>query len=1583
MEIYGFSPFSFQDTESWKNSAFAACRGCKTYPVEEVGADGSIVTREVPVGLVLKGVMAQYRSLLWTQFVADAATTTKDRESFDFWLFCRRAEAAQERAFLARKTKRAKKAAALDAEGIIDRTYKGRSYKVSTRGLSWKSVRAAQKAAKRAAKNFGFTISVNPFSALPSEGKDFTAGETPANTAALPQICWADRKAAMKSTSPVDVESLPFLGLLPESPRLRNEGLLSLLRAKIAALAASRDKLVPISKRVVKTPKQVSEVEISEEDVPIVGCIINGKVGVPRNPIIKRLLPTKKLLRTRVVVPFQPRLLCSARHVHDMEHLKDENRWTIYPSIIKVSSKAAYATAARLKLVPDFASAFDRVRAFSTHLLDIEGEVQRLESQHHPAPRKTVVARVFKFFFEEYALAHDEAESRARAQREERRREHLSFLCGLRRAASDRLNLERSRLREALLVAQQRSEELRRSMEEGPVPQILYKPEWHVTERACEHAANLTSEHPCEREMLQQRYRSSYANTISCPDSYAAKRYLKATDAHFERIFGYAVHRGTRTETVTQVAESPPPIITAPVGRMVGGNPPTESPGAAAVRAAMQRAVERNRPGPGESSAMPARAPLLSHRGQYYARSLSDRYNNIFSRTNAYNLMRETDVPIMEFTFGQQQDIAIPLSSRFGNHPSLHIGELEIAVQSAVLSGVDTAMAIMVSDASHDRLEEGFLSLTILRLGAGWMRHTIPIGITVFPTDPLVDRLLRLSVLTGGSPMADGRQVARLHYGLLGQAYTGAGEQRLTQYATRRINVRQTHVTQFLEGNHIHIARSEDRQQPLPHMNLEYRPLSGSTRYVARPGGYRAVEGGRQSVDITQNFIAMPTHLTRSATSREIDILGPANPNTATVSSGGRTTTTPTGGTLDDNKEIPVGVEMEMEEEERRRPHGSAVHRGFTEFSERNENVIEHLYVPSMHGLSLKEDIHLFTENLAIPSTADFCKELARYNVLAKATSFRSASYYSRLLSGVAILRPHFKFIFRLVTPILESIPLLVVWDDLSELTTKVSRLSAAFQVIDSDHTRAAVYEVRPSGPTDLLTPAKSNYGMGGDLVIFSGGYGSSSLTSALRLKIEASLLKDSQLGSGEISIPQGPSSMLSFSYLNEIDLGDIDLHCFLGSCKYSGTSPVGGRKYISVCPAAGLVHNKGKAAYLGLTASLFSMYNFWKGSYILKVDVLSKGSCAGAISIYVPPPGTSADHYTQSQLDTLPRYELPWRGTGTARFEVENFSWVGWHITKPQRYTTNEDWFSLNSGLVVVLNQPPTTRTGGSSDIRVIFRIVKFKNLTLKERSTTCDIFTGIKDSEYTHPLVDVLDENISAPASVSTDPEGETGTSSSVQTAAPLISKNFGAYYAYLLGGASAGKRWHSYVLPITMGHHRSEIGRTKTGYLNEQLDDTVRIRYSLRNPLHILCSAGAYYATDLLFTLVVDGDFTAERAYAQLGLIQTPLMEYYEGYSTDRTLTSEGGSVNQLGVGKSYIQLLVPRRNYRARSVTTDTAALFIETIGSLTVRFTVSDKIKGVHLFVEAAGPIDVDGYGRGADIGFTESFVLMPALRTAA
>ncbi|BAH56591.1 polyprotein [Navel orange infectious mottling virus] len=1576
MEIYGFSPLSFQDTESWKNSAFAACRGCKTYPIEEVGADGLVTVREVPVGLMLKGVMAQYRSLLWTQFVADSATTTVDRKSFDFWLFCRRAEVAALRAFEARKKKRAAKAAALDAEGIIDRSYKGRSYKVSTRGLSWKSVRDAQKAARRAAKNFGFSICENSFSVLPSEGSKVTAGETPAASVVLPQICWADRKAALKSTSPVDVESLPFLGLLPESPRLRNAGLLSSLRAKIAILTASRDKQVPVPKRVVKTPKQDSVVESFEEATSVVGCIINGQMGVPKNPIIQRLLPQKRVFRSRIITPFRSQQLCSSRHKYDIAHQNDEKRWIIYPSIIEISSRAAYETAARLGLLPDCAQALERVRAFSSHHLDIEREVRRLELEEHPAPRKSVIAKVFKFFLEEYALAYDEAEQALRTQREDKRREHLEFMRALRRNAAEMLSKERSLAREAILESQRKCDELKRHAEEGPMPLLMYKPEWHVTEIACQAMAN-SSERQTEKEMLQQRYRSSYSNTIYCPDSFAAKRFLKAADAHFERIFGYAVHRGTRTETMTQVAESPPPIRTAPTGRMVGGNLPVESPGAAAVRAAMHRAVERNRPGPGESSAMPAREPLLSHRGQYYARSLSDRYNNIFSRNNAYNLMRETDVPIMEFTFGQQQDIAIPLSTRFGNHPSLHIGELEIAVQSAVLTGVDTAMVIMVSDATHDRLEEGFLSLTILRLGAGWMRHTIPIGITVFPTDPLVDRILRLSVLTGGSPMADGRQVARLHYGLLGQAYTGAGEQRLTQYATRRINVRQTHVTQFLEGNHIHIARSEDRQQPLPHMNLEYRPLSGSTRYVARPGGYAAIGGGRQSVDITQNFISMPTHLTRSATLQDDDILHPLNPNVTIESGDNNNNNCPTGNV--DNREIPV-VE---EEEERRRPHGSAIQRGFAEFSERNENVIEHLYVPSMHGLSLREDIHLFTENLAIPSTADFCKELARYNVLAKATSFKSASYYSRLLSGVAILRPHFKFTFRLVTPILESIPLLVVWDDLSELTTKVSRLSAAFQVIDSDHTKAAVYEVRPSGPTDLLTPSKHNYGMGGDIVIFSGGYGSSSLTSALRLKVEASLLKDSQLGSGEVSIPQGPSSMLSFSYLNEVDLGDLDLHCFLGSCKYNGTSPVGGRKYISVCPAAGLVHNKGKAAYLGLTASLFSMYNFWRGSYILKVDVLSKGSCAGAISIYVPPPGTSADHYTQSQLDTLPRFELAWRGTGTARFEVENFSWVGWHITKPQRFTTNEDWFSLNSGLVVVLNQPPTTRAGGSSDIRVMFRIVKFKNLTLRERSTTCDIFTGIKDSVYTHPLVDVLDENISAPASISTDPEVGFESTSSVQAASPLISKNFGAYYAYLLGGASSGKRWHSYVLPITMGHHRSEIGSTKTGYLNEALDQTVRIRYSLRNPLHILCSAGAYYATDLLFTLVIDGDFTAERAYAQLGLIQTPLREFYEGYSTDRTLTSEGGSVNQLGVGKSYIQLLVPRRNYRARSITTETAALFIETIGSLSVRFTVSDKIKGVHLFVEAAGPIDIDGYGRGADIGFTESFVLMPSLRTAA
>ncbi|BAA76747.1 polyprotein [Satsuma dwarf virus] len=1574
MEIYGFSPLSFQDTESWKNSAFAACRGCKTYPIEEVGTDGSVRIRELPVGLVLKGVMAQYRSILWTQFVADPATTTVDRKSFDFWLFCRRAEAAQERAFRARQSKRAAKAAALDAEGLIDRSYKGRTYKVSVRGLSWKSVRAAQKAARKAAKNFGFTISENPFSALPSEGRSaFSAGETPAPPAcALPNICWAARRASAKSASPADVESLPFLGLLPESPRLRNEGLLSLLRAKLADFKAARAPLVPIAKRVVKTPSEDSIWESVEKNAPIVGCVINGMVGIPKNPIIQRLLPERKYIARKCVRAFVPQVMCSSRHKHDFAQLRNPDKWIVFPSVIRISTVDAYATARRLGLINDCSSALERVKAFSSHHLDLEKEVSRLEREACAAPRKTIVARVFKFFFEEYALAYDEVVERLRAAKEDRRREHLAFLRNIKRQAHELELKERQSFLVAIEEARIKSLELKAKIEEGPPPQILYTPEWHVVQRAKAYADVTMS--PSERDIAHLAYENKYVNARAYPNTDVAAKFRARCDAHFERIFGYAVHRGTRTETLTQVAESPPPIITAPVGQRVGGNPPTETPGAAAVRAAMRRAVERNRPGPGESSAMPAREPLLSHRGQYYARSLSDRYNNICSRNNAYDLMRETDVPIMEFTFGQQQDIAIPLSSRFGNHQSLHVGELEIAVQSSVLTGVDTAMAIMVSDASHDRLEEGFLSLTILRLGAGWMRHTIPIGITVFPTDPLVDRFLRLSVLTGGSPMADGRQVARLHYGLLGQAYTGAGEQRLTQYATRRINVRQTHVTQFLEGNHIHIARSEDRQQPLPHMSLEFRPLSGSTRYVARPGGYQAIESGRQSVDITQNFIRMPTHLTRSATDRE-ETPAPNNPNEQNV------------GRSEINAEIPTNS-AEEEERRRRTPHGSAIHRGYTEFSERNENLIEHLYVPSMHGLSLKEDIHLFTKNLEIPSTADFCKELARYSGLTEAMSYRGASYYSRLLSGVAILRPHFKFTFRLVTPILESIPLFVVWDDLGQLNTKVSLLSSAFQVIDSDHTRAAVYEVRPSGPTDLLTPSKANYGVGGDLVIFSGGYGSLSLSSPLRLKIEACLLKDTSLGSGEIALPQGPSSMLSFHYLNEVDLGDVNMHIFLGSCKYKSSSTVGGRKYISVCPAAGLVHKGGKAAYLGLGASLFSLYNFWKGSYVLKVDVLSKGSCAGAISIYIPPPGSSADHYSQSQLDTLPRYELPWRGSGSARFEVENFSWIGWHLTKPQRYITNEDWFSLNAGLLVVLNQPPTTRTGGSSDIRVIFRIVKFKNLTLKERSTTCDIFAGIKDSEYTDPLVDVLDENITAPSASSLttvqDPDLGLETTSSAQTSGLTTTRSFGAYYAYLLGGESAGNRWHSYVLPITMGHHREMIGASKTGYLNTQLDETIRIRYSLRNPLHILCSAGAYYAVDLLFTLVVDGDHGAERAYTQLGLIQTPLMEYFDGYSASRNLSSEGGYSNQLGVGKSYVQLIVPRRNYRARSITTNTGALFFETIGSLTVKFAVSAKIKGVHLYVEPVGPIDVDGYGRGADISLTnENFVLMPSLRTAA
>nr|AWY04239.1 polyprotein [Citrus mosaic sadwavirus] len=290
MEIYGFSPLSFQDTESWKNSAFAACRGRKTSLIEEVCADGSIVTREVPVGLILKGVMAQYRSLLWTQFVADSATTTKDRESFDFWLFCRRAEAAQERAYLARKSKRAVKAAALKAEGIIDRTYKGRTYEVSTRGLSWASVRAAQKAAKKAAKNFGFSVSENSFTHLPSEGRELTAGGTPATCAEVaPQCYWAALRSLKREFSETPIEDLPFLGLVPPVLPQRNGDLVRKLRASLRAAQAARIAAAPLPHSEGTGPKKATSVVFTPTFCTPT-CEFMGDFIEPKNSIIRGII---------------------------------------------------------------------------------------------------------------------------------------------------------------------------------------------------------------------------------------------------------------------------------------------------------------------------------------------------------------------------------------------------------------------------------------------------------------------------------------------------------------------------------------------------------------------------------------------------------------------------------------------------------------------------------------------------------------------------------------------------------------------------------------------------------------------------------------------------------------------------------------------------------------------------------------------------------------------------------------------------------------------------------------------------------------------------------------------------------------------------------------------------------------------------------------------------------------------------------------------------------------------------------------------------------------------------------------------
>ncbi len=246
------------------------------------------------MGLVLKGVMAQYRSILWTQFVADPATTTVDRKSFDFWLFCRRAEAAQERAFRARQSKRAAKAAALDAEGLIDRSYKGRTYKVSTRGLSWKSVRAAQKAARNAAKNFGFAISANPFSALsalPSEGKGLSAGETPATVAEVaPQCFWAALRSLKREFSETPVEDLPFLGLvLPALPQ-RNGELARTLRAQLRAHQAARVVASGVSLREI--PRRTTttvKVVVPRVTIPVV--TFNGAVlHHPKHPVIVALL---------------------------------------------------------------------------------------------------------------------------------------------------------------------------------------------------------------------------------------------------------------------------------------------------------------------------------------------------------------------------------------------------------------------------------------------------------------------------------------------------------------------------------------------------------------------------------------------------------------------------------------------------------------------------------------------------------------------------------------------------------------------------------------------------------------------------------------------------------------------------------------------------------------------------------------------------------------------------------------------------------------------------------------------------------------------------------------------------------------------------------------------------------------------------------------------------------------------------------------------------------------------------------------------------------------------------------------------
>uniref|UniRef100_A0AAT9J7W4 Polyprotein n=1 Tax=Yellow sand-verbena cholivirus TaxID=3115810 RepID=A0AAT9J7W4_9SECO len=562
-------------------------------------------------------------------------------------------------------------------------------------------------------------------------------------------------------------------------------------------------------------------------------------------------------------------------------------------------------------------------------------------------------------------------------------------------------------------------------------------------------------------------------------------------------------------------------------------------------------------------------------------------------------------------------------------------------------------------------------------------------------------------------------------------------------------------------------------------------------------------------------------------------------------------------------------------------------------------------------------------------------------------------------LMDSAYVRPIIRFSLRYTTSLTASAPIVVAWDATlrakQKETMDLSRLLSLESFLLNSHSyeECSTMIVMPPGHTGSFSALAKGDDKIGQLVLACAGH-NLSLTGRVGINITVDLMP------GTIICPvTAPSEIpkqipdLEFEYTDECHFDHLELNHVLGLFKFNQETKRNYTYRISITPGIGFPSKDGKSRTNSLLGKLFSLWNFWRGDFVLEMQSSSRIGIAGSLMLCLVPSYIDKGTLNLSMIHSYRHCYLDFSKNGRAIIKGRAINWSNACTTRGDDDFDGDDKTGSECVAYLVVTQPPVCEKSASdSSVFVSVRLIGLENVTFLEKSCL-----SAQKAAY-----------FSKTSSMSVAGSSQLVGNEEVQAfrRCPDDIDGWSRLYRFNPNNEDADDKSalikNVISIPVATTAHSADFATKGVKKKKEETDTPGDFWIDYRNVYSQLFSTCAYYKCDLDFLIYLDfkpGTWCSVSVTHKV----SPLENNKYGQSLIKNPVHLGGSSNLVCEEKSQaIAFTIPSRkdiNFRGR-LREKQHHRFFDTHGTLHIITDKQSVVKSVEIFTRPRGKISIYG-----------------------